>query len=115
VPALFRTPSGARFARAAFDSFHLKSPCNSLCGCTRSHSTEAVDHPPERWELPHATHQGVYPQLRCVCLKRWQRLHCNGPFGATYYSTDTRRPQSSVIDRILDTSGPYATNTMKWG
>ena len=46
---------------------------------------------------------------------RWQRLHCNGPFGATYDSTDTRKPQSSVSARTFDTSGPRATDTMKWG
>jgi hypothetical protein len=34
--------------------------------------------PPERWEPPHATQRGAYPQLRCVCSKRWQRLHLNG-------------------------------------
>ena len=37
-----------------------------------------------------------------------------GPFGATYNSTDTRRPHGSVIDRTLDTLGPRATDTMKW-
>jgi hypothetical protein len=64
---------------------------------------------------PQATHRGAYPQLRCVCPKRWQRLHCNGPFGATYDPTDTRKPQISVIARTFDTAGPRATNTMKWG
>jgi hypothetical protein len=57
----------------------------------------------------------VYPQLRCVCLKRFQRLHCSGPFGATYGSTDTLSPQSSVSDRTFDTSGPRATEKMEWG
>ena len=71
--------------------------------------------PPERLEPPHATHRGAYPQFGCVCPKRWQRLHCKGPFGATYVSNDTHRPQSSLIDRTLDTSGPRATETMKWG
>ena len=51
----------------------------------------------------------------CDWPKRWQRLHCSGPFGATYDSTDTRKPQSSVSDRNFDTSGPRATDTMKWG
>ena len=73
-----------------------------------------VDRPPEKWEPPQATHRGAYPQLRCVFPKRWQRLHCSGPLGARYDSTDTRRPQSSVSDRTLDTSGPRATDTMKW-
>jgi len=50
-----------------------------------------------------------------VCPKRWQRLHCIGPFGDRYDSTDTRRRQRSVIERTLDTSGPSATDTMKWG
>jgi hypothetical protein len=40
-------------------------------------------------EAPPATHRGVYPQLRCVWSKRWQRLHCNGLFRDTYDSTDT--------------------------
>jgi len=47
--------------------------------------------------------------------KALQRLHCSGPFGATYDSTDTRKPQSSVSDRTFDTSGPRATDIMKWG
>jgi len=64
---------------------------------------------------PQATHRSAYPQLRCVWQKRWQRLHCSGPLGARYDSTDTRRPQCSVSDRTLDTSGPRATDTMKWG
>ena len=50
-----------------------------------------------------------------MCLKLWQRLHCSEPFGDTYGSTDTRKPQSSVSDRTFDTSGPRATDTMKWG
>jgi len=86
------------------------SPQPQHWGCSRG-----VQHPPESWEPPHATHRGTYPQFRCVCPKHWQCLHCKGPFGSTYDSTDTRRPQSSVIDRTLDTSGPYATDTMKWG
>ena len=45
--------------------------------------------------------------------KRCQRLHCNGPFGATYDSTDTRKPQSSVTDCTFDTPGPRATDKMK--
>jgi len=36
-------------------------------------------------------------------------------FGATYESTDTRRPQLSVIGRTLDNPGPRATDTMKCG
>ena len=54
-------------------------------------------------------------QLRCVLLKRLQRVHCSGPFGATYDSTDTRKPQSSVNGVALITSGPRATDVMKWG
>ena len=57
--------------------------------------------------------RGVSPRLRCVCPKRWQCLHCNGPFGARYDSTDTRKPQISVSDRTFDTSHPHATFTMK--
>jgi hypothetical protein len=63
---------------------------------------------------PHATHRGAYTQLRCVCQKRWQRMRCCGPFGATYFSTDIRKPQSSVSDGTLDTSDKGATETMKW-
>jgi hypothetical protein len=119
VAALFRARSGACFARAAFASFHLTQlmlfavwfrPQPQHCGCSRG-----VEHPPEMWKPPHATHQGAYSQLRCVCPKRWQHLHCSGPFGATYDSTDTRNPKSSVIERTSDTSGPRATETMKWG
>ena len=47
--------------------------------------------------------------------KRWQHLHCSGPLGATYDSTDTRKPQSSVSERTFDTSDPRATDAMKWG
>ena len=35
-------------------------------------------------------------------------------FGAAYYSTDTRKPQSSVSDRTFDTSGLHITDIMKW-
>jgi hypothetical protein len=42
-------------------------------------------------------------------------LHCNGPFGATYDSTDINKPQSSVSGRTFDTSGPRATDSMKCG
>ena len=35
-------------------------------------------------------------------------------FGAAYYSTDTRKPQSSVSDRTFDTSGLHVTDIMKW-
>jgi hypothetical protein len=55
-------------------------------------------------------HRGAHPQLRCVCPKR---LHCITHFGATYVSNDTRIPQSSVMERTLDTSDPRATDTMK--
>ena len=48
---------------------------------------------------PHTTHRGAYPQLRCVWPKRWQHLSCSEYFGATYNSTDTRKPQSLVSDR----------------
>ena len=36
-------------------------------------------------------------------------------FRATYVFTDTRIPQSSVMERALDTSRPRATDTVKWG
>ena len=36
-------------------------------------------------------------------------------FGFTYDSTETRKPQSSLSDRTFDTSGPRATDIMKWG
>ena len=41
-------------------------------------------------ETPQERHRRAYPLLRCVWPKRWQRLHCIGPFGASYDSTDTR-------------------------
>jgi len=119
VALLFWQRSGACFARAALASFHLLQPQYFAewfppqpqhLGCTRG-----VEHPPNGWEPPRATHVGAYPQLRCVCPKRWQRWHCSGPFGATYDSIDTRKPQSSVSDCALDNSGPHATDTMKWG
>ena len=78
-------------------------------GCLPCHTLEG-------WEPPHWTqHRGAYLQLCCVCPKRWQLLHCRGPFGAMYVSTDTRSSQSSVIERTLNTSGSSATNTVKWG
>ena len=86
------------------------SPQQQHWRCSRG-----VEQPPKRWKTPHATHRGAYPQFRCVCPKRWQRLHCNAPFGATYDSTDNRNPQSSVRDRTFNTSGPRATDTLKWG
>jgi len=52
---------------------------------------------------------GAYPQLRCV----WSSLHCSGPYGASYDSIATRKPQSSVSDRTFDTSGCRATDIMK--
>jgi hypothetical protein len=113
---LFGPCSGARFARAAFASFHLTQPRYFAVwsppqpqhlGCSRG-----ATQPPERWEPPPATHRGAYPQLRCVWPKRWQRLHCNGPLGATYDSTGTRKPQSSVRARNFDISAPRATDTM---
>ena len=55
----------------------------------------------------------AYPQLHCMCPKRWQRWHCSGPFGATYDSTDTHKPQSSESDYAFDNSGPCTTDTMK--
>jgi hypothetical protein len=45
-------------------------------------------------EAPHVTHLGAYPQLGCVCRKRWQRLHCSGLFRIDYDSIDTGKPQS---------------------
>jgi hypothetical protein len=55
-------------------------------------------------------------RVSAVTLRvRWQHLHCNGPFGVSYDSTDTRNPQSSVSDCTFDTSGPRTTETMKWG
>jgi len=56
---------------------------------------------------------GAYPQLHCMCTKRWQRWHVSGPFGAMYDSTDTRKPQSSESDHAFDNSGPCTTDTMK--
>jgi len=120
VATLFRLRSGAYFARTASASFHFTQPryfavwfppLPQHTGCPRW-----VEHPPLRWEPPQATHRGAYSQLRCVWPKRWQRLHCSGHFGARYDFTDTRRPQSSVGDRTLDTSGlriPYL-RTNQW-
>ena len=58
-------------------------------GCSRG-----IEQPPERWEHPYAKHRGAYPKLRCVWPKRWQRLHCSGPFGATYDFFDTRKQKA---------------------
>jgi len=66
------------------------------------------------WRPPPAKHEGPYPQFRYVCPKRWERLYCNGNYGAMYDSTDTRRRQRSVIDRTLGNSGLGATETRKW-
>ena len=114
---LFRLRSDACFARAAFASFHFTQslavwfpPQPQHWGCSRG-----VEHPPERWGPPHATHRVAYSQLRRVWPKPWQRLHCSGPLGATYDSIVTRKPQSSVSGRTFDTSGPRATDTMKLG
>ena len=74
-----------------------------------------VVHSPEGCGSPQATHRGVYPQLRCVWPKRWQRLHWSGALGATYVSTETLKPQSSDRDRTFWTSGPLATDTTKCG
>jgi len=60
-------------------------------------------------EPPHATHRGF-----TACVQS-AGSSCNGPFGATYESTDIRKPESSVRDRTFDTSGPRANETMKWG
>jgi len=56
----------------------------------------------------------MYSQLRCVS-EALAELVLQWALGARYESTDTRRPQSSVIDRTLDSSGPRATDTVKWG
>ena len=58
---------------------------------------------------------GTVHAFRCVWPMRWQRLHCSGPFGSTYVSTVTRRPQSQVRESTLETSGLRATDTMTWG
>jgi hypothetical protein len=84
----------------------LPQPQHSSC-------SRGDEHPTKRREPPYAPHRGVCPQLRCVTLKRWQRLQCNGTFGPTYNSADTRKPQSSVIYRTFDTSGPRTTDTTK--
>ena len=60
-------------------------------------------------------HRVAYPQLRCVGPKRCQSLLCNGPFGATYDSTDTRKQQSSLRIRTFNNSLPLGTDTMKRG
>jgi len=67
------------------------------------------------WESRHATHRGAKSQLCCVCPKRWRSLQCSESFGATYDSTDVCKPTSSFSDHTFDTSGPRATNTMKFG
>jgi len=53
--------------------------------------------------------------MRCVCPKRWQRLHSIGHFVARYNYNEIRRPLISVSDRTSDTSGLRATNKMKGG
>jgi len=73
-----------------------------------------VEHPLMIWKHPYAKHRGAYPQLRCVCPKRWCRLQCSGPFVATYDSTDTRKPHISFSDRTLQTYCP-TTDAMKIG
>ena len=84
--------------------------------CIKNQAKNACQyHSPEMWGGATGDAQGAYPQLHCVCPKRWQRLHWTGPFGATYDSTDTRKPQSSVNDRSFDTSGPRATDIMMCG
>jgi len=44
-----------------------------------------------------------------------QRLHCREHFGAMYVSTGARRPQSSISEHTFATSGPLATDTIKFG
>ena len=58
---------------------------------------------------------GCVAAVRCVWPKRWQRLHCKGPFGATYVSTVTRKPESLVRERTFTTSGPRASDAIKCG
>jgi len=119
VATLFRPRSVACFTRAAFGSSHLTQPRQFAVwfppqsqhgGCTGG-----VEHPPESLEPQHVTQRGAYPQLRCVCPNRSQRLLYSGTFGATYDSTDTRNPQNSVSGLSVNTSDPCVTDTMKSG
>jgi hypothetical protein len=92
--------------------FNLCSPCKSLCGFTRSRSTEAAPVGLNNYRsggLTKRDEPGSISSVTLFCPKRWQRLNCSGLFGANCDYTDTRRPQSSEIDRTLDTLGPGVT------
>jgi hypothetical protein len=95
--------------------------CGCVCVPYGSHHKSSISTDP--WRLnnhqsrgpPQATHPGALLQFRCVWPKRWQRLHCIAPFGATYVLTVTRKPQGLVRDRTFVTSGPSSTDTMMCG
>jgi len=63
----------------------------------------------------HATHRGRVCAVSLRVTETLAALAFQRGFGATYDSIETRRPQSSVTDSTLDTSGPLATETMTWG
>ena len=91
---------------------------SSLCGYPHSHSTEAVPAGLSTHRIGGSPTRDAPRCVTAVSLRMsvaLQRLHFIGPVGARYDSTDTRRPQSSVTERTLDTPGPRATDTMKWG
>jgi hypothetical protein len=77
-----------RTAAAAVASFRLLQPRQLAVWLSpqlqhSSCSFEAAQFP-DGCASPQATHLGAQAQLRWVCSKRWQRLHCNVPFGALY-------------------------------
>ena len=62
------------------------SPAATALSCSLG-----VEHPPEGWEPPQATHRGAYPQLRCVWPKRWLRLYCSGLLEPTFTISSSGR------------------------
>jgi len=54
-------------------------------------------------------------RIYALVSKLQAALALNCPFGATYGSTDTRNPWSSVSDRTTDNTGNHANDTIKWG
>ena len=78
------------------------------------HNTEVVSaeyNIHRRAGIPNCDAPGCVSKVPLRCLKRWQCLHCRGPFGATV----TRKLQSSMSDFTFDTSSPHDTyNEMGW-
>jgi hypothetical protein len=101
VPVLPAHPSHTSISRS-----HGTSPL----GYTHNNSTETVpEGPGSLHSVKGSAPMGVSTDP-CVQPKRCHRLHSRRHFGNTYVSTVTRRPQSSVRERILDNSGPLASD-----